>query len=146
VTGSATVPLATFGISPEVPGATGDSHYTLNVILTDKASGASGTVNFAGPAPQTDPSFLGGRTHVTFTSPDHQSLVLGSHLFNVAVRFDGDPTPGLWHGGTFSAVVQGADAPQAPEPSTLVLAGMGLVAGLGPTARRGRRADLAIVE
>jgi hypothetical protein len=107
----------------------------LSVNLMDSASGASGRVTFSG----TVSSDAKGSFAATF-SGSTESIVLGGHLYTVTL-IPGGPTAAN-PDGTINARVTVTNVSQAPEPSTLLLAGLGLpLAGLA--GRRRRRAAAA---
>jgi hypothetical protein len=119
--------------------------YGLALILTDKASGASGTVTFTGVFNGTLTALSANITN-SFTGPQTQVLQLGANTYTVTMgSYTPPPPPGAFNAGAISAYarvsVQATGAgggPQAPEPSTLALAGLGLSLS-GGALWRGRR-------
>ena len=136
----------------DAPDVFTDRAYSLPLRLTDVASGQSGTLTFT--------AVLNGTVSVgnakignPFTSDTTQSIVLGNNLYTATIGPFVPPGPPGWLlGGNISghvtveplANVQATAAPLAPasvpEPSGLVLAGLGLAAGCAvrkrPRARR----------
>jgi hypothetical protein len=124
---------ATFG---QVP-------YSLDVSLRDDTSGATGTLSFTG---QFD-GVLDKKSILlnnTFTGLTTQSLTLGANVYTVTVGpYNSPGAPGSTTPGSIEADVtvqpQGGP-PASPEPSCLVLAGLGLSSlGLGLWRRHASR-------
>src|SRR5262249_34046278 len=117
--------------------------YTLSMTLTDDASGAFGTLNFGGKINGTVTMTNTALTN-DFTDPLTGELILGGNKYVATV---GPVTPpGPPGAETFGAVGVHVEvskfttdgpppAPQAPEPSTLLLAVLGCV-GAGAAWRR----------
>jgi hypothetical protein len=116
----------TFAPSPDgKPYSFTNSPYRLGVTLTDVDSKASGTLNFSGV-------FYGSLTdwtadlHTRFTSAMRQSLMLGHNRYTVSLTSFSPPDPPDEGGtGKISAFVN-VQPVSAPEPSTLLLSGIGL--------------------
>ena len=120
--------------------------FELSLSLTDAASGKVGTLLFGGSVTGTLSATTSTAT-TTFDNPLTQTLLLGSHLYSVSLDpFSHVPIPGATGGGFVSAgvtasSVNGPPPPpppvtNTPEPSSLVLGGMGLA---GLVARRWSR-------
>jgi hypothetical protein len=132
------VNLTAFTFSPNPDGkpySFTNSPYRLGVTLTDVNSKASGTLNFAGV-------FDGSLTdstadlHTRFTSATRQSLILGHHRYTVSLTSYSPPDPPAEGGaGKISAFVN-VQPVSAPEPSTLVLTGIGLAVAAFSCLRR----------
>jgi hypothetical protein len=110
--------------------------YSLNLTLTDLASHQSGRVIFTG--------FFNGTVSAsssnlanTFTGPTMQQLHLGNDIYTVTIdKYSPPGPPGVVNSGSISAHIDSnlqVDPPppvhSAPEPSSLLLAGLG-VSGL----------------
>jgi hypothetical protein len=100
--------------------------YTLTMHLTDVASNASADLSFAGALSGTGPFALTNK----FSDPS-QSVTLGQHDYTVTLGAFTPPT--ATQAGKLSAdvVVAGPSVPpvnQVPEPTSLLLAGLGLSA------------------
>jgi hypothetical protein len=113
--------------------------FTLNLGLGDTASGALGNLIFPGLVNGSSDTGI----RLTFTVPTTQDLVLGQNRYTVHLGPYVSPGP-LDSGqlGSLSAQVDvsPAGSPAAtPEPSCLVLAGMGLVTVAGAAWRKRRR-------
>jgi hypothetical protein len=129
---------------PATPDRFTDRAYTMNLTLTDSASGAQGLVTFTGLLNGTA-STAGASIQNTFTGETTKVLTMGGHTFTVA--FDSFTPPTLTTNGAFGADVTVSDAQppsgppsaQTPEPSAIVLAGLGLTAVGAASARKGRR-------
>jgi hypothetical protein len=125
--------------------------YSTNLTMIDKASGASATVLFHG-------LFNGSAdelTHIStiatsFVGPTTQFLTLGANRYTITIgplepltwREFGSPGSGQFgFGGSLDAHVDvsPANAAATPEPSCLVLVGMGLVTVGGAAWRKRRR-------
>ncbi len=127
--------------------------YTLSLTLTDAASGASGTATFTGKLSGT---FSANNSNITnvFNSPTVQSLVLGGNTYTVTIGPYSPPgPPSASNAGSIAAFVAvtpgnsgnnpgGPGVSDVPEPSTMLLAGLGL-SFLGGAAWRKRRLMLA---
>ncbi|HEY7152605.1 MAG TPA: PEP-CTERM sorting domain-containing protein [Gemmataceae bacterium] len=121
------VKLATFIFSPtSQPDRFHNTPYQLAVKLTDVHSHAFGSLHFSG-------AFNGTMTDSTvnlktkFTSPRRQSLTLGHNVYTVTLTSYSPPgPPSVGSEGNISAFVDVRPA-HAPEPSSLMLAGSGVV-------------------
>jgi hypothetical protein len=118
--------------------------YGLALTITDKASNASGTVTFTGVFNGTLTALSSNITN-TFTGPQVQVLQLGSNSYTITMgNYTPPPPPGAVNAGAISAYAQVAvqsgtqGPPPLPEPSTLVLAGLGLSLAGGAAWRRKR--------
>ena len=134
--------------SPGTPSTIANAGYSLTLTITDKASGKQGSLTFTGVFNGTLSS-AGVNISNAFASPLSRSVTLGSDSYVVTVGpFVPPGPPGAPVYGSIGASVVASlgsgtggttGGPQAPEPSSLLLAGLGLVGAAG--ARwRGRRA------
>ena len=140
--------------------------YNMTVVLTDLTSGKSGKLSWQGHLFGTLTSTSAAITN-KFDSPTSEQITLGNHLYKLTIgpfiglnysSVGGAPVPVADTIGTISAEVVASDvssggtgggggttggsgggttASNTPEPSTLLLAGLGLFGLLG--ARRARR-------
>ena len=117
-------------------------NYGLTLTLTDKASGQSGAVTFTGKLSGT---FSKDSANITnqFTGALSQILVLGVNTYTVTIGPYAPPgPPSASNFGSIAAhvdVLAGVGgAGSSPEPSALVLAGLGLAAA-GASRWRKRR-------
>jgi len=145
--------LKTFSTaSPLTPDKFGsmDGYYLLTLHLTDVASSKSGFLYFFGKLGGSFSMSNANVTNTTLSNPNQQ-LTLGGTTFLVSLNSYTPPGPpnqgNLGSIGAFIQVVGGNGhiADKAPEPSTMLLAGLG--AGLGGLAawrRRRRRAAEAL--
>jgi hypothetical protein len=109
--------------------------YTLSLSLGDQASGASGTLTFAGEFNGTLTANSSNITN-TFLGTTTQTLALGEHLFTVTMdSFTGPGPTGADNSGSIAAraEVSVSTIMDLPEPSSLVLALAGAAGGLGLT-------------
>jgi hypothetical protein len=133
--------LHTFSTAPRSnPDVFTAKPYALTLNLTDQDSGATGTLTFTG---QFDGTLTAGSSNLknTFTGATEQSVVLGTHLYTALIgQYSPPGPPDSSNAGSISAhatievqqVIEGA-----PEPSTLMLLGLGLpLASLGLWHRR----------
>lgn len=119
--------------------------FGLTLRLTDAASGASGSVAVKGSLHGTVERG-GAKLALGYAGPTMQTLELGKHLYKVSVE------PGQFFGlvgpdryTPFQDFGVRVDVTEAPEPSALALAALGLVgAGLGAWRRSRRHASVAV--
>lgn len=135
--------------SPTTPDNLGaGAAYSLTLTLTDSASGQSssnaGNFTFTGLLTGT---FSASNSNITntFTSPTTESMVLGGNTYTVTIGPFSPPGPPSTTNitGSIAAYVQvtpgsGTGVQDVPEPSTMLLAGLGL-SFLGGAAWRKRR-------
>jgi hypothetical protein len=124
------VNLTAFTFSPSPAGnpySFTNSPYRLGITLTDVGSNRSGTLHFAG-------IFDGSLTdtkvdlHTHFTSATRQWLTLGQNRYTVSLTSYTPPDPPAEGGsGSINAFVS-VQPVSAPEPSSLILAGISLAA------------------
>jgi len=110
---------------PSTPGTFTATPYSLTLAILDKASGKVGGLNFSG---QFDGTVSSGSAIImnTFTSPETQSKQIGDHVYTVKIGPFAPPGPPSANiSGSISALASVTVA-DAPEPSTLMLSGLGL--------------------
>ncbi len=112
----------------------GTSRYRLALHLTDDTSGTHGEFVFFSTI-----SNIGPQIFNSLTSPPAQSLQLGNNLYTVTFGSADIPSFGETRAGSLSASVD-VQPVAAPEPSTLILAGLGASALVGAAWRRRRNA------
>ncbi len=127
--------------NPDHPKSFTHKDYTLTLFLLDVQSGKSGTMAFTG--------FLDGSVSSassefenTFTNPTTQTLDLGGHQYKVTINsFTPPGPPDAANSGAISAhaTVRVSDIQKSPEPSTLLLAGLGSFSLMGYRVWRRRR-------
>jgi PEP-CTERM motif len=124
--------------------------YSLTLTLIDGASQQSGSLTFGGTMSGTFSQNNTNLTNVFNQATQTQSIVLGGNTYAVTINSfspPGPPLSGNLYGG-ISAFVQvtggggGVGIQDVPEPSTMVLAGVGL-SFLGGAAWRKRRLLMA---
>jgi hypothetical protein len=120
--------------------------YGLTLHITDNASHTAGDLTFSGALSGT----LGSTNSLTnkITGPTSQSLTLGGNQYTAAVGLFVPPLPGSPGRIGANVTVTGPGTPpppvsSVPEPSTLLLAGIGACAVGLRTWRRRRRALVA---
>ena len=128
----ANVPGATYRFSPP------ESSYTLGMAISDNADGSfGGWLGFTGYFSGSLTSTQGSLTN-TFTSPTTQSARIDGRVYTVRVSYDdGGVTNGGPIGPTYGGAIV-ADVTVSPEPTGLVLAGVGVMS-LGLAAWRKRK-------
>ena len=120
--------------------------YSLTVQLTDLNSGASHLLTFNGTFSGTL-STTSANITTTFLDPVTQTIQLGQHDYTVSLNsfvapgIQADPTAGSIgaHVSITDANGGGVGVQSVPEPTTLLLAGLALPAGLAWWRVRGRR-------
>jgi hypothetical protein len=118
---------------PSTPDHMYKKRYALTLVLRDGTSHKSGSLTFTGQLSGTFSAY-GGSVRNTYTGWRSQSLHLGHYWYTVTMGTFISPTP--LSVGTIEAHV---DVRHNPEPSGLVLAGLGLaVLGLLALRRRAR--------
>jgi hypothetical protein len=128
------VSLTAFNFSPGQYRFTNAS-YHLGVTLTDVNSKQSGTLRFAGLF---DGSFTDWKMDLNmhFTSATQQSLILGANRYTVTLTTYTPPAPpSQGKSGDISAFVK-VQPVHAPEPTSLILAGSGLLVAVLTWFRR----------
>jgi hypothetical protein len=131
------VDLVNINASPASTGAVGlfggpSGNYSLSLTLHDSASGASGSLTFGGNFSGSIAQGNGVESISNqFTSPTTQTLKLGGNLYTVSnVSFTpnslGQPTITNGTGHIFAFSITAEKLGVAPEPSSLVLACLGL--------------------
>jgi len=120
--------------------ATSSTRFSVRVALTDRASGEGGAVTLAGTAGSQwmhryDGLYRGDGTWITFDGSQSQNLNLGGHVFTVEAGEAIDPRDSeVWA----SISVNCKHTFHNPEPGTLILGGIGLLAaGVARRLRRG---------
>jgi hypothetical protein len=113
--------------------------YTLFVNLTDTASMASGTVMFTGKLGGSFTATSAASITNTLNDPSTQSIRLGDHLYTVTIGGYVPPSP---PGALTSGVIGGhISVSDVPEPTSLVLGGLGVLGTFLGLRRRNRRAS-----
>src|SRR5262245_32719387 len=122
---------------------TGEIHggYHFTASVRDEASHAVGSLTFAGRFDGVVGDFGMRSVNHTFLGPTTQQLHLGTNLYTVTMNpFQANPLifgPNFSYDGEIYASVNVSPLTAAtPEPSTLCLAALGLVAGCGPGLHR----------
>jgi hypothetical protein len=117
-----------------------DTPFSITLHLTDTASGKSGDATFALTLQGTMTS-NSSSVAPTFNSPLTQTLTLGSHLYSVSIdpAQIHIPAPTSTTTGSLDAQVKVSGLAQAPEPTTLFLAGLPFPSWGLPAAGAARR-------
>lgn len=124
-------------------------NFTLRMELTDAASTQKTTLSFnlklTGPISEDSADI-----DLAFLSPLQQTVVLGENEYTVEIGPYSPPgPPSADNSGSIAAHVEVREAPpieEAPEPSTMVLSGIGLsLIGLGALRTRRKRRIVAEV-
>jgi hypothetical protein len=113
------------GTDPSSPATFTAAPYSLTLAILDKSSGKVGGLNFSG---QFDGTVSSGSAIImnTFTSPQTVAKQIGDHMYTVKIGPFAPPGPPSANiSGSISALATVTVA-DAPEPSTLVLSGLGL--------------------
>ncbi len=137
--------LKTASTSPATkPGTFTDQPYSLTLTIFDEASGKSEGLVFSGKFN----GLVSSKSAIImneFTTPETQSVQVGSNLYTVKIGPFAPPgPPTATNSGSISALAS-VTVKEVPEPSTLALAGMCLsVCGAGWWLRRQRARSLAL--
>ena len=132
------VNLTTFSFSPSPTGEPdrfNNTPYSLNITLTDIASHDARLMSFHGLFHGTL-SDTSANIRTTFTSPTTQSAMLGGNFYTVNLTSYTPPgPPSANNEGTIGAHVE-VHPLETPEPSSLLLCGIGLTGAIGSCVRR----------
>jgi hypothetical protein len=114
--------------------------YTLSLYLQDTASGKSGTVSFTG---EFNGTLTASSTNLTnsFLGAMTQAIVLGNNQYTVTIGPFTAPGPtGASNSGSIAARAEVKVSPviSSPEPSSCLLAMLGVCGGLAAFVRRRR--------
>jgi len=110
---------------PSAPGTFTNAPYSLSLAILDQASGKAGNLTFSGTL---NGAVSSGSAILlnTYTSPETGSVQIGGHVYTVKIGPFAPPGPPSANiSGSVSALATVTVA-DAPEPSTLMLAGMGV--------------------
>ena len=126
--------------SPDAPDVFTNRPYALSMTIKDTASGATGVLTFTGEFSGT---LTSGSANITnsFTGLTTQQIALGKNIYVVTIGNYAPPAPpGAINAWAISAFAQVSVNPasQNPEPSSCVLACLGLVSVTGALWRRRR--------
>jgi hypothetical protein len=110
---------------PSAPGTFTNAPYSLSLAILDKASGKAGNLTFSGTLNGAVSSGSSILTN-TYTSPETQSVQVGNHVYSVKIGPFAPPGPPSANISGSIAAMATVTVADAPEPSTLALAGMGL--------------------
>ncbi len=130
--------------APDTFGAS-SGNWSAGLVLTDSASGQSANMTFTGKFGGT---FSASNANITSTlNPETQQVTLGGNTYSVSLTSYTPPgPPGASNSGSISAhvtVTPGVTIQGVPEPSTLLLSGLGL-SSFGLVSWRKRRQRLAM--
>jgi hypothetical protein len=103
--------------------------YVLTLTLTDQASNVSGNISFSGVFNGTVAAHSANISS-TFTGPTSQTIVLGNYKYTVTLPYYTPPgPPDATNAGSISAhvTVTMELVKNLPEPSSLLLAGLGVL-------------------
>jgi hypothetical protein len=129
-----------------------NAHYSLTIALTDLSGStpATGSVTFNGVFHNSTLNTTSADIKNTFLDPTTQNIILNGHDYTVSLNsyvapgIPDDPTAGSIGAHVSITDATGVGSVQSvPEPSTLLLAGLALPAGLAWWRARGRRRDAA---
>jgi len=113
----------------DMPAQFTNAAYTLSLKLTDEPSGQSGVLTFQGLLNGTAWKH-GSLITNTFVGPTTETIALGNEQYTVTLgSFVPPGPPGRRNAGTIGATItmQPLSTQATPEPSTLALAGLGLM-------------------
>jgi hypothetical protein len=133
--------------NPNTPDTFTNKTYSLFLTLTDSASHQSATLTFTG---KFNGSISSASANVTNTAlgATTQSTVLGGNSYTVTINsYVPPPPPGASNTGSIgaTALVTVGEVTKTPEPSTMVMAGLGLsFIGLVGWRKRRQGQDLAV--
>jgi hypothetical protein len=127
-----TNPLPPAGWAPPSGGTfDGVTHFSVNVQVTDDASGQMGTVHLTGTAMSpwavmTNQDSIPATAMFAFDGGNLQKLTLGGHVFDVSASGTTDAAGNVKAYVDLSLEGSANNVLQSPEPATLALAGIGL--------------------